>query len=298
MTTSTAIETVEVADLPGGTLEYLLRRSPRSRGLRVVIDPRRGVIVTVPAGERRGWTRPADRAAAFLAERERWVRRHLGRHTAERAALAARGGVRDGAEIRYRGELHRLRFEHAPVGARRSSVVRVGADDRDELVLRLAPADPRSPRAVLERWLRDRARSAIERRIAQHAGALGVSPDAVTVRDQRTRWGSASRERRLSFSWRLVLAPPEALDMVVVHELVHLRIFGHGPRFWALVATRRPDHVTWRRWLRSHTVELHGALDEDETDYAEEAWSERTIASAISSGVRSSTSATILATDR
>lgn len=63
------------------------------------------------------------------------------------------------------------------------------------------------------------------------------------------------------FSWRLILAPPEALETVVVHELAHLRVFGHGLRFWNLVASRRPDHLTWRRWLRSHSLELHAALD-------------------------------------
>ena len=70
--------------------------------------------------------------------------------------------------------------------------------------------------------------------------------------------------RRLAFSWRLVLAPPEALDTVVVHELAHLRVFGHGRAFWALVASRRADHAQWRRWLREHALELHGALDQDE----------------------------------
>ena len=84
------------------------------------------------------------------------------------------------------------------------------------------------------------------------------SPAAISIRDQRTRWGSASRQGRLAFSWRLILAPPEALETVVVHELAHLRVFGHGPRFWALVATRRPDHEVWRRWLRDHSAELHG----------------------------------------
>jgi predicted metal-dependent hydrolase len=63
------------------------------------------------------------------------------------------------------------------------------------------------------------------------------------------------------FSWRLVLAPPEALDTVVIHELAHLREFGHGAAFWSLVASRRADHVKWRRWLRTHSLELHAALD-------------------------------------
>ena len=141
-------------------------------------------------------------------------------------------------------------------------MARVGADSGDELVVRLAPADRRSIAAVLEAWFRDRARTAIDAAIATHAAALEVQPAAVTVRDQKSRWGSASRKRRLSFSWRLVLAPPEALETVVIHELAHLRVFGHGSRFWALVASRRPDHVTWRRWLRDHSFELHAALEE------------------------------------
>ncbi len=60
-------------------------------------------------------------------------------------------------------------------------------------------------------------------------------------------------------AWRLVLAPPAVLETVVVHELCHLRVFGHGPRFWDLVATRVPDHAAHRRWLRTHAAALHAA---------------------------------------
>jgi predicted metal-dependent hydrolase len=63
------------------------------------------------------------------------------------------------------------------------------------------------------------------------------------------------------FSWRLVLAPPGSLETVVVHELAHLRVFGHGPRFWALVSARRPDHLADRAWLRRNSHLLHGALE-------------------------------------
>ena len=130
--------------------------------------------------------------------------------------------------------------------------------------VRLAPADRRPVGDVLEAWLRARARNAVRRAIDRHAQALNVAPAAISIRDQRTRWGSASRGRRLAFSWRLVLGPPEALDTVVVHELAHLRVFGHGRPFWTLVASRRPDHAQWRRWLREHALELHGALGQDE----------------------------------
>jgi predicted metal-dependent hydrolase len=255
-------ETPVVAHLPGGPVAYTLRRSPRARTLRVVIHPDRGVVVTVPTPDRRGWARPEPRVDAFLGDRERWIRRHLDRQSRAKADLAARGGLVDGARFRFRGDIHRLRVVTAAPGTRRSSVERVGGADEDELVVRLAPRDRRTTGAVLADWLRPTAEREIERAIERHADALRVKPLAFAVRDPRSRWGSASAQGRLSFSWRLILAPPEALDTVVVHELAHLRLFGHGPRFWALVAERRPDHVTWRRWLRDHSVELHGALND------------------------------------
>jgi predicted metal-dependent hydrolase len=111
-------------------------------------------------------------------------------------------------------------------------------------------------------WLIERARAAIDEAVVRHARAMGAEPASVVLRDPRSRWGSATRDGRLMFSWRLVLAPPAALDGVVVHELAHLRVFGHGPRFWDLVASRQPDNARWRRWLREHSVELHTALDD------------------------------------
>jgi predicted metal-dependent hydrolase len=238
----------------------------------VTIDPVQGLIVTVPPATRRGWTHPEADIERFLRDREGWVRRHLQGHAQQRAELAARGGLRDGATIRYRGELHVLRIVSPPAGGgRRSTVTRVGADGGDELVVRLASADRRSVAAVLDTWFRERARALIDVEIARHASALGVQPAAVSVRDQRTRWGSASHRGRLSFSWRLILAPPEALETVVIHELAHLRVFGHAPAFWALVAGRRADHLIWRKWLRAHSLELHAALDESSETAADRA---------------------------
>jgi predicted metal-dependent hydrolase len=229
----------------------------------------RGIVVTVPPATRRGWARPEPEIERFLRERESWLRRHLDARARERAELLARGGLRDGARIRFRGELHVLRIVTGRSTARRSTVSRVGGAELDEIVVQLVPSDRRPVAAVLEAWLRDRARIAIEAAIVRHAAALGVVPAAVTVRDQRSRWGSASRHHRLSFSWRLVLAPPAALETVVIHELAHLRVFGHGAAFWALVAERRPDHLTWRRWLRTHSLELHGALDDADRESTE-----------------------------
>ena len=245
--------------LAGGNLECTLRRSSRARHLRLTVDPRHVAIVTVPARAARNRGEAERLAESFVAERETWLRRHLDKQARQREELAALGPPRDGGLFRFRGEPHRLRVE-AGAKPRRTTVSREGGDAGDELIVRLSPVERRSLDAILEAWLRERARAAIHREIERHATALAVTPTAVTIRDARTRWGSCSRARRLSFSWRLVLAPPEALETVVVHELAHLRVFGHGPGFWEIVASRRPDHRRWRRWLRDHALELHGAL--------------------------------------
>jgi hypothetical protein len=257
------VETPAVVRLPGGDLPYTLRRSARARRLRVTIDPRRGVIATVP-GVRTREAAARGLVEPFIAEREGWIRRHLARQAAA-AARAAGAAVTaaelgDGSLIRYRGLPHRIRVVPGAPGSRRSRVERVGADDEDLLLVTLAPSERRHLAAVIEAWLRVRARTAVEEAVARHAGALGVAPAAIAVRDTRSRWGSASRAGRVMLAWRLVLAPPPVLETVVVHELCHLRVFGHGPRFWDLVATRVPDHATHRRWLRAHAAELHAAL--------------------------------------
>jgi predicted metal-dependent hydrolase len=256
-TATVVSERPTVVHLPGGPLPYTLRHSPRARTLRVVIHPERGVVVTVPA-TRAAMVDGERRAAEFLGQREAWVRRHVARQADLAATLAARGGATHGGCIPVRGVLHGVRVVPAVSGVRRSDVVHL--PETAELIVHRVARDRRTDAAILERWLREQAADDLESAIARHAEALGVAPQAVTLRDPRTRWGSASRTGRLSFSWRLVLAPPEALESVVVHELAHLRVFGHGPRFWALVAGRLPDHRTWRGWLHDHAAELHGAL--------------------------------------
>jgi predicted metal-dependent hydrolase len=88
------------------------------------------------------------------------------------------------------------------------------------------------------------------------AAALGVQYARLTVRGQRSRWGSCSSSGALSFNWRLVLAPHDVLDYVVVHEVCHLVEHNHGPGFWRLVQQRRPAYRESRRWLDDHGWEL------------------------------------------
>lgn len=246
--------------LPGGDLRYVLRRSSRSRQLRLVVHPLRGVVVSVPPESRRGWARPDERIEAFLAEREPWIRGHLERQAREQARLAGRPPLDRGRRILYLGQPHRVRVTEAGADLHKTRVSRVGDVDGDELLVELVARERRPIAAILEAWLRDRARASLEQALDRHAGPLGVRPGRITIRDTSSRWGSCSRSGSLSFSWRLVLAPPQALDAVAAHELCHLRVFGHGPAFRELLASRVPDHAHWRAWLRRHAPDLHAAL--------------------------------------
>lgn len=89
---------------------------------------------------------------------------------------------------------------------------------------------------------------------------LGVSFNRVSVKDQRTLWGSCTREGNLNFSWRLALAPEPVLDYLIVHELAHRAQMNHSRRFWEVVERVCPGHRSHRRWLRKNAVALHAAV--------------------------------------
>lgn len=97
---------------------------------------------------------------------------------------------------------------------------------------------------------REAARKLIETRLAYFQECYGVSWKRVSVRNQKTRWGSCSREGNLSFNYRLLYLPPHLADYVIVHELCHLLEFNHSPKFWALVGRSIPDYRELRRELR------------------------------------------------
>jgi predicted metal-dependent hydrolase len=130
---------------------------------------------------------------------------------------------------------------------------------REWLAIERAKQRPRlrlDPRHISEVEARLAVRELVAMLIDEEAPAIGVEPMRIQIRDQRSRWGSCSTRGTLSFNWRLVLAPFDVLDYVVVHELCHLREPNHSGRFWKLVEQRRPDWRAQRDWLHEHGPEL------------------------------------------
>lgn len=243
---------------------HTVRRSARARHARLTITREGELVVVLPR-------RAPDRAAAQLvAEHLDWVQGQLSRVAATRARLDDRPPLTEGRRLSVNGIPHTVRL--AGSGDDPATGVRAGTahverhlatDDEGltgELVI-FPGRGTRTPAAILEAWLREEAAAVLAAQVAARAPAMNVAPGRLTVRAQATRWGSASRDGSLSFNWRLLLAPPFALDAVVVHELAHLRVRGHGPRFWALARQHAPRTDEARAWLRAHHAELMAALD-------------------------------------
>jgi predicted metal-dependent hydrolase len=208
-------------------LPYRIRRSDRASRVRVSVDASGDVEVVLP---RRS---PASAAPAAIDELRPWIERRLREASAVRAAIAARG-----ATLPYLGTHLALTPEKG-----RTRVHRAG----ERL---LVPADDERAPAAIERWYRRAAAREIAPRLDAAARALGATYTTLSIRGQRTRWGSCSARGAMSFNWRLLLAPEPVLDYVVWHEACHLRVMDHSPSFWALVRRHCPDFEEHRRWLR------------------------------------------------
>jgi predicted metal-dependent hydrolase len=217
-----------------------IRRHPAARRLTLrVSQTRRAVIVTVPARCR------MDEAGSFVHRNLDWVRERLGN-------LPVPAPLADGMALPIRGDRHVVRF--SPVA--RGPVVHVETAPCGTREIRVKGLPEHCPRRLRD-WLYAEAKRDLNQQVLFHAGRLNVKVKRISLRDQSSRWGSCSSTGVLSFSWRLILAPPLVLDYVAAHEVAHLAEMNHGPRFWALVRQTMPDMDVAKAWLGKNGLELH-----------------------------------------
>jgi len=110
---------------------------------------------------------------------------------------------------------------------------------------------------IFTNWYKERAYEIISERVQAYAQRYGFAPRQVKITSAKTRWGSCSPNDGLNFTWRLVMAPLEVIDYVVIHELVHLRIRNHSSKFWKEVGLIDPDYKNKRKWLRENGEKLN-----------------------------------------
>lgn len=230
--------------LGGQAILYTHRVSARARAVRLVIRPERGLEVVTPHATSR------SRVEQVLRDKAHWITTTLERVARETAAAAPPPLV-SGMWLPLAGERVTLSISiGAPVGRFRVRLV------SETLHVTAADTQQETLRAALEAWYRRHARTVFAERLALWNAHYGFPYGRVAIKEQKSRWGSCSRQGNLNFNWRLLLAPAPVLDYVVIHELCHLKELNHSPRFWQLVALACPDHAAQRGWLRRHGREL------------------------------------------
>jgi predicted metal-dependent hydrolase len=214
-----------------------VRRSARARRMILRMDAARGgPVLTLPAGD-------------SLATARRFLDTHAGWLASRLARLPEALPFADGAVFPLRGEACRIVHK----GGR--GVIRLEATP-DEPRLVVPGAAEHLPRRLTD-WLRGEARADLAAAVSAHAVTIGAKASALRVGDAKSRWGSCTRRGVLSFSWRLILAPPFVLDYLAAHEVAHLGEMNHGPAFWRLVRQLDPDFEQARAWLKTHGPGLH-----------------------------------------
>jgi len=210
----------------GDVAPVRIRVDGRARRISLKVEKLGGLVI-LTAPDRRS----LPQARRFMSERTNWI-------AERRAAAEAKVPLEPGAEVPVFGRLRAI--VHA---AKARDPIRL---ETDSLVV--GGAESAVPAAVL-RYLKAEARRRLSAVARLHADRIGAHVAAVSVRDQATRWGSCAANGRLSFSWRLVMAPESVLDYVAAHEVAHLRHMHHGPEFWALVKKLDPKYKAAEAWL-------------------------------------------------
>lgn len=228
---------IDAGDTP---VKIRLRANARAQRylLRIPAD-HSGPVLTVPKG-------------GDLSRAERFARQHISWLIERLEGRPEQVTLSPGDFVPLRGEDHLI----VPTGKLRGLVSKGEADCGSPALL-VPGAEDHIPRKVTS-WLKGEAKADLTARAEEHAAKIGKKIAAISVRDTKSRWGSCASNGRLSFSWRLILAPPDILDYVAAHEVAHLKEMNHSDRFWRLCEELAPQTPEARVWLKEHGLRLHG----------------------------------------
>lgn len=222
------------------SLAYTVKRSPRRKTVSIRINPDKTVVILAPAGL-------SDARISEVALRKAsWIRKQF--NELDRCEYRPyKHHFAEGEIFLYLGAELKLRH----TGGRGGVVI-----DDGFISVAIPPGlrDCRERRGFVEKQLlsyyRSRAHEMLRRRTFDLAGMHALEPHFVAVKDYTSRWGCCFADKRIYFNWKIIMAPEDIVDYVIVHELCHLRVANHSPAFWALVEKIMPDWRDHRLWLR------------------------------------------------
>lgn len=223
-------------EVAGRSVTLTVVENQRARRLTMRIEPGgRGLRVTVPPG-------------IAMSEVDRFINRHSSWLETRMRALPDQERLRAGMKIPFKGVPHRI--EHFPG----RGVTRVGGMSGDP-VIEVFGGEAHLGRRLAD-FLKREGRTELSGLVSRHAASIGVSTGRITLRDTRSRWGSCSASGALSFSWRIMMAPPVVIDYLVAHEVAHRRQMNHSAAFWKICRQLSPRTDECRDWLKRNGASL------------------------------------------
>jgi len=189
---------------------------------------------------------PLHHAESFVNEKSHWIQQKLLDHPP-----VAPKQFESGEDLLYLGQTYRL----AVVAAQSRNQIRL-EQDVFHLEHRGIQSSEKALKRRVESWYKQQATSWLTTRCEELADQTGLKPSAVEVKTYRARWGSCTASGKVQLNWKLIMAPPEIIDYVIIHELCHLRQHNHSPAFWQLVKQFDPAFTQHRSWLKSNGLQL------------------------------------------
>ena len=226
-----------------GDIEVEVIRS-RRKTLSLEVSPH-GVKARAPMRLRH------DEIVEFVLSKQDWIEHHINALPEPKAKLT----LEPGAPLLLNGITFKLSIVPGS-----SKPVYLSSDSIIVPIKQSHLSRERSVANKLIRWYKATAYQELERKVAIYSQKMGIPSDKslkITVRDYKRRWGSCDNKGALSFNWRIIQAPSNVLDYVVIHELAHCHVFNHSKRFWALVAKQMPDWQQQQSWLHTHGADLY-----------------------------------------
>ncbi len=232
--------------IKGKNIPYIIKRSTRAKYVRLEVRQGTGLTVVIPKSYKIG------QIPGLLEAKRSWILDKLAK-CGQAQLLSAENKLKNGDVIPYLGRnLEVVRRQNLG----NTDSVRL---EQNRLVVTLGSASSEL-NLLLEQWYRMQAARLINKSANELSAQLGLSYNQLTIRGQKTRWGSCSHRGNLSFNWRLMMAPEPVIDYVIIHELAHLREMNHSKRFWELVAEHCPRWRKHKKWLKNHEAELTAKL--------------------------------------
>lgn len=227
-------------------LKYILTRSNR-KTIGIMIDKNGLVKVASPLRVSQ------DYINQLIQQKSSWIQKKLTELENRSTNTNCPRTFEDGEKFLYLGKVFELKIHRSSINKKANVKI------QDKFIVIEVPVyfNSEKIKEILKKWYIKQFKQIIAERINYYSQMIGVFPNNVTIREQKTRWGSCSNRGNINLNWKLIMASLEIVDYVVIHELCHMKVMNHSKEFWKIVEVYSPHYKSYREWLKNNGDRLN-----------------------------------------